>query len=314
MPFSLVTLPHRLQRWLNIDRRGDRARLDEAVTLGYKRIFILPTPQGLLFGAMTVVMLIGAANYNNNLAFLLTFLLIATGLVGLVRTYQNIAGITLRPARCPPVFCGETARFDIAVDAGTQPRRAVGLRRGTAASAWFDSTARTITVEAPAENRGTLELGRLLVHTSYPLGLFRAKAYLHYHCAIIVYPRPAPARDPRRDNRHDQDPGANDFIGHRAWAAGDPPRHVDWKAAARSGVMLNKQFGGDDRAERWLDWDEHRGFSTEERLSRLCREVLEAEAAGLRYALRLPGTSIGPGTGGAQRNRCLRALALFGAA
>lgn len=75
--------------------------------------------------------------------------------------------------------------------------------------------------------------------------------------------------------------------------------------------MLNKQFGGDEHAERWLDWHEHHGFGTEERLSRLCREVLEAEAAGLRYGLRLPGMIVAPGTGGAQRNRCLRALALF---
>lgn len=311
MPFSVITLPHRLQRWLNIDRRRQRARADEAVTLGYKRIFIIPTAQGLVFGGMTIVMLVGAANYNNNLAFLLTFLLIATGLIALVRTYQNIAGIVLRLVRCPPVFCGETAKFDISVNGGRLPRRAIGLRRGDGPSVWFHDVSGTVSVEVPADQRGTLELGRLLVHSRYPLGLFRAQAYLHYSCAIVVYPRPSMADDLLRKESSVKS-GANDFIGHRAWAPGDPPRHVDWKAAARSGVMLNKQFGDDDRAERSLDWDDHRGFSTEERLSRLCREVLDAEAAGLRYALRLPGTSIGLGTGGAHRNRCLRALALFG--
>lgn len=321
MPFSLATLPHRLQRWLNIDRR-DRGRRDEAVTLGYSRIFILPTAQGLLFAAMAAVMLVGAANYNNNLAFLLAFLLIATGLVALVQTYQNLAGMTLRPSRCPPVFCGETARFEIAVSpvaasSGTaapgagSARRALGLRREQGASTWFDITAeRVIAIELATERRGRLELGRLIVHTSYPLGLFRAQAHLNYSCAIIVYPRPAPAQALRpRDSERDS--GTDDFIGHRSWSPGDPPRHVDWKAAARSGEMLNKQFGGDEHAERWLDWHEHHGFGTEERLSRLCREVLEAEAAGLRYGLRLPGMIVAPGTGGAQRNRCLRALALF---
>lgn len=311
MPFSVITLPHRLQRWLNIDRRRHRTRLDKAVTLGYKRIFIVPTAQGLLFGGMTALMLVGAANYNNNLAFLLTFLLIATGLVGLVRTYRNIAGITLRPARCPPVFCGEMARFDIAVDAGTQARRAIGLRRGQGDSAWFNGRSSTVSIEVRASRRGSLELGRLEVHSRYPLGLFCARAYLHYPCSIIVYPGPAAPTDLRR-NEHNRSAEADDFIGHRAWTPGDPPRHVDWKAAARSGAMLNKEFGGSDRNERWLDWDAHRGFDTEERLSRLCREVLDAEAASRRYGLRLPGVSIGLGSGGAHRNRCLRALALFG--
>lgn len=317
MPFSLTTLPHRLQRWLNIDRRN-RARRDEAVTLGYSRIFILPTAQGLLFAAMTAVMLVGAANYNNNLAFLLAFLLIGTGLVALVQTYQNLAGVTLRPSRCPPVFCGETARFELAVSSGTaslgagSARRALGLRREQGASTWFDiAEERVIAIELATERRGRLELGRLIVHTCYPLGLFRAQAYLNYSSTIIVYPRPVPAHALRpRDSARDA--GADDFIGHRSWSPGDPPRHVDWKAAARSGEMLNKQFGGDERAERWLDWHEHHGFDAEERLSRLCREVLEAEAAGLRYGLRLPGAIVAPGMGGAQRNRCLRALALFG--
>jgi uncharacterized protein (DUF58 family) len=311
MPFSVITLPHRLQRWLNIDRRRHRARADEAVTLGYRRIFIIPTAQGLVFGAMTVVMLLGAANYNNNLAFLLTFLLIATGLVALVRTYQNVAGITLRPARCTPVFCGDTARFEISVNGGNHPRHALGLRRGDGPPVWFDGISGAVTFEVPTERRGALELGRLQVHSRYPLGLFRAQAHLHYSCAVVVYPKPFPAEDSLR-NEDDVKPGANDFIGHRAWTPSDPPRHVDWKAAARSGVMLSKQFGDDERAERWLDWDEYRGLSTEERLSRLCREILDAEAAGLRYALHIPGTSIGLGSGGAHRNRCLRALALFG--
>lgn len=135
MPFSLATLPHRLQRWLNIDRR-DRGRRDEAVTLGYSRIFILPTAQGLLFAAMAAVMLVGAANYNNNLAFLLAFLLIATGLVALVQTYQNLAGMTLRPSRCPPVFCGETARFEIAVSPSQLPPEPLPLALDPRAARW----------------------------------------------------------------------------------------------------------------------------------------------------------------------------------
>jgi uncharacterized protein (DUF58 family) len=49
----------------------------------------------------------------------------------------------------------------------------------------------------------------------------------------------------------------------------------------------------------------------ERRISRLTRWVLDAEAAGLRYSLKLPGVQIPTATGPAQRARCLEALALF---
>ena len=52
------------------------------------------------------------------------------------------------------------------------------------------------------------------------------------------------------------------------------------------------------------------GLDLERRLSRLTRWVLEAERAGIRYRLLLPGLSVGPNLGPAHRLRALKALAL----
>ena len=49
----------------------------------------------------------------------------------------------------------------------------------------------------------------------------------------------------------------------------------------------------------------------EQRLSRLCGWVLEAERSGANYGLRLPGTEIAPGRGELHRAACLQALALY---
>jgi len=38
--------------------------------------------------------------------------------------------------------------------------------------------------------------------------------------------------------------------------------------------------------------------------------VIESEAAGLRYGLRLPGSEYDPDSGALHRDRCLQALAL----
>jgi uncharacterized protein (DUF58 family) len=43
----------------------------------------------------------------------------------------------------------------------------------------------------------------------------------------------------------------------------------------------------------------------------MARWVLDAEAQGLRYGLRLPGGELPPDSGKAQRDECLRRIALF---
>ncbi len=97
----------------------------------------------------------------------------------------------------------------------------------------------------------------------------------------------------------------------RAYQLSDSPRHVAWKAVARSENMLTKQFTGEAAAELWLDWARLPQFGVEQRLSRLAGWVLEAERSGMQYGLRLPGVEIAPGRGEAQRAACLQALAVY---
>src|SRR5690606_40780339 len=52
--------------------------------------------------------------------------------------------------------------------------------------------------------------------------------------------------------------GEEDFAGFRRFQAGDSPRHVAWKAYARSGELYSKQFAGADTSSQWLDYDEIR--------------------------------------------------------
>ena len=47
------------------------------------------------------------------------------------------------------------------------------------------------------------------------------------------------------------------------------------------------------------------------RLSRLARWVIDAHTEALSFGLRLPGVTLPPAPGDAQRDCCLQALALF---
>src|SRR5690606_6043204 len=77
------------------------------------RIYILPSRAGLLFGGAMATMLLAAINYSLALGYVLTSVLVSVGLVSLLHTYRNLAGLVLRPGRADPVHAGEVAELSM---------------------------------------------------------------------------------------------------------------------------------------------------------------------------------------------------------
>lgn len=293
------------------------------VVLVQRRIFILPTPQGLLFAAVLLLMLVGSINYALSLGFVLTFLLTALGVNAMVYTFRNLARLRVSAGRVHPVFVGETAKFSICIENfGRSERCAVGLTVDKRDATYVDVPARQVTlavVGIPARRRGRMRPGRLTLFTRYPLGLYYAWSYLEFDTHCLVYPRPAatrlplPGAEPAAGDGAQRGQGREDFIGMRQYHPGDSPRHIAWKAAARGRELLTKQFSGRAETEVWFDWRLlPPTLGVEDRLSHLARWVLDAHAAGMTFGLRIPGRTVAQGSGSAQRDRCLEALALFG--
>jgi uncharacterized protein (DUF58 family) len=291
------------------------------VLLDRSRVYILPTRQGLLLGAVLIAILLGAINYDNALAFALVFLLAGLSVVSILHTWNNLQGLRVEGGRCPEVFAGGEARFSIGLRNETsQPRPALGLvlPDGTETILDIPPGLHWTTLSRPAPRRGRLALGRFRLATSFPLGLFRAWSPLELTMGCLVYPAPAPPR-PLPPGQFGtigsggaQGLGHDDFTAMRPYQIGDSVRQVYWKAVARGQGMHSKQFAGEAAQELWLAWEQMPGLPTEERLARLCRWVLEADEAGLAYGLRLPERVIAPDSGPAQRHHCLKALALHG--
>lgn len=291
--------------------------------LGPRRVFILPTRAGLGFAALLLVLLLGAINYNNNLIFGLTFLLSGLGLVAMLHTYRNLVHLELQAGPGRPGFAGEWIGFQVWLRPGDgRPRQAIELRTGEdvarvdvgceATASWLGRT---------SARRGRLPLGRVTVSTRFPLGLFQAWSRLEFAHAEPVYPAPAaPGPTPLQDDGRRQNDsgvaviGQDDFRGLRPYRPGDSLRRVDWKALAREQGLLTKEFAAAQTPEDWFDFDALVEADTEARLRRLCRCILDAERDQHAYGLRLPGLTVPPARGTAHRDRCLLALADFGAA
>jgi uncharacterized protein (DUF58 family) len=290
--------------------------------LGRRQLYMLPTRYGMLFALVAAVLLLASINYGNGLGYALTFLLVSIAVVSMLHTHRNLHRLRVAPGACAPVFAGATAQFEIVLTNDTDaPRFGVAIEQNGAEVGRADVPARastTVTLAVRATRRGWQPLAPFRVATRFPLGLLyswsRPVKLAH---ACLVYPAPAaplPFRAaPAETLRPEQGRrlGGDDFIGAREYQPGDSPRHIDWKAFARTGLLTTKQFGGGQQALVWLDWDALPEFDAEARLSILTRWLLEAEAAGAHYGLRLPGKVIAPDRGEAHEHACLKALALF---
>ena len=293
------------------------------IILTQRRVYVLPTRAGLAYAAALGVILLGAMNYNLSLGHALVFLLAGLGIVAILHTFRNLVQISLSPGRCEPVFAGSPAQFSLILenrrpDARTSLRLWIGDQ--DAVEVDIDARASKVaTLGYPATRRGWLPMPRVTVETTWPLGLVRAWSYAAPELMCLVYPAPAAkapplpwsgdsARGTTRDGR-----GADDFSGMRKHQVSDAPRHVAWKAVARQhdGPLLTKLFAGASAQQIWMDWNELPATADgEQRLSILARWMLDADAAGLAWGLRLPALQLAPDNGQEQLAAGLRALAL----
>ena len=324
-----ATLSHGLRdttsRWL-FRMKGAEAGV---VVLNQRRVFILPTRAGLGFGLLLILLFIGAVNYNLAMGMALTFFLTSAALVAIHLTFRNLAYLQLEPGRATPVHAGEEARFELHLS---------NRRRHARYAIWVGFTGEDmprrehpfdippegsclVTLEAPTARRGWLDAPRIKLHTSFPLGLLQAWSYWHPVQKVLVYPHPeehAPPL-PAADAAQGDDQGAagqDDFAGVRAYQAGDSMKRLAWRQIARlgrDGGLVSKHFEGGATSEMRIDFSTlPAAMDIEARLARMTRWVIEAEARNLPYAFRLGGLSYSTALGGAHREACLRALALYG--
>lgn len=268
-------------------------------------------------------MLLGSLNYQNNLGLLFTFLMASVAVVGMHHTWFNLLDLKVSTMGGSPVFAGQDAIFTVSlVDDRGRARADLGVRvgeRGAEPIHLESEEFRSVSVPLATKDRGRRHIEAVRVETRYPLGLFRAWCYPEFKAWVTVYPRPS-QRSPEphlvpvhsRSNQGDLGVGADDFVGPRAYRAGDSLRRLDWKALARERGLVVKQFGGDRAAQVWIDWEHLPAADTETRLGLLCRQVLDSAENGLSYGLRLPGTQVPMGQGEIHKHRCLECLAVFG--
>jgi uncharacterized protein (DUF58 family) len=266
-------------------------------------------------------MFLGSINYNNNLGFLLTFLLGTMAFVSIIYTYKNMRGIQVAAAAAKAVFAGEQAVFRLIADGAAANRYEIGFALPGAKPARHDipaGTQKRVDIGVRTFSRGVLDPGPLILYSDYPLGLFRIKSEKHLSLECIVYPAPLDGKVKTITERYSADgdeqgggSGADDFQGLKGYVPGDPLQRISWRASSRGQGLFTKDFNGQHASPVYPDWYSLVGPDAEHKLSLLCRWILTAHQSNLTFGLKLPGCTLAPGNGRMHKERCLKTLALF---
>jgi len=300
---------------------GEQA-VDKEISLTHRRIFILPTLQGLGFVALILLLLLIAFIYNNNLAYLLAFLLASVFFITILHSFKSLAGLRISLSHSQPVFAGESVGFEIIIDNTSQVER-YNLQAKLDSSVQFVlkvKEKKQLTLYSGTHKRGWHKMETLTISSRYPLGLFRAWSPLRFSAKALVYPKPTTIELPFPEAEGGESKalinqktakGSDDFYGLAEYQQGDPIRHIHWKAFAKGQGLFSKQYEGDSFSELWLNYEQAPGHHVEERLSQLCRWVIDAEKAGLKYGFTAAEVKLEPNHGLLHYQKCLQALALF---
>ena len=334
----LTHIRARFQRWWQA-----RLPLSDSITLTQRNVYILPTWPGFMLGATLLVLLVASINYQLNLGYLLTFLLAGSAVAGMHVCHGTLRGLTMNLIAPDEQYTGAIAITGInLVNERRSVRHGIGLsvlgagQQATGADhlvkesrhpvkeaphwVWADVPAQgscTVHVAFKPDKRGLHRVPTLTAETRFPLGTFRVWTVWRPTAQVLVYPAPEPhppplpAGEPRTGGAQATHLHATgEYDGVRAYRRGDPLKLVVWKKAAKADELVSRDAQQAQQFELWLDFA-HTGISnTENKLSRLCAWVLEADKRSLDYGLRLPGLEIKPSCGLVHKKRCLEALAL----
>ena len=308
----------RMDSWIALRNPATKGK----ISLHNRRLYILPTRFGYLYAFMLLVLLLASINYENSMAFALTFLLTAVGIISLWQTHKNLLGLIVQLQPPEAVFCGEDISLVFKLENPNQNTRyAVGIQYQGYYPEYTGVEAESsaeLTLQLPTRQRGLYQIAGVTLFTRYPTGLFHAWSWLKFDTQLLVYPKPLFDQPLRNSLVNDQSGKSNvdiadgdDFAGLREHRSGESLRHISWKAYAQGRGMLTKTFQGHATPALWIDWKDMTASSLEDKLSQMSALIILAHQEGRKFGLVLPSISIKQDTGHAHRSHCLQQLATF---
>ncbi len=289
-----------------------------------ERIYIIPTQYGLMYGFGILVSLTGGAIYNNNLAFMLCFFLVALFLIGMVQTHNNIKKINLEKFH---IFLSPSEGEGQGVvwlksqnPEGHSQLRIQCSDNDDEIDFFVDEIYKKSLHQHYFQFKtgawGKKKIKKFRLSSRYPFGLFYAWRTFENSTEYHIYPRPSGDGPLESFEKEGPEVGLNlrqsgfDFSEHKKYQAGDSQKHIDWKAYARGRSLLTKKFDEGEQITYRIDYNEMKG-GTERRLRQISKWIHDLDKDHFSYSLKIKNKKIPAQHGEKHKVHCLKTLASF---
>ena len=290
-----------------------------------EKLYIVPTEYGFMYGAGIFACLIGGAIYNNNLAFMLCFFLVALFLIGMVQTHNNLKKLSVEKII---IFLSssESVGHGVLWIKSHNPEGHSQLRVqckdnddkiDVAIETIYKNSLHPQYFDFHTGARGKKNIKKIKISTRYPFGFFYVWRTVDCPTEYSVYPRPLGGQKIVNARAEGVNQGeyrqlqGDDFSEHKKYEMGESQKHIDWKAYARGRPLLTKKFEEGRREACLIDFDLAKG-DDEERLRQLSKWIHNCNLEQKSYSLRVKNKKIPFGSGEKHKHNCLKLLAEYG--
>ena len=274
--------------------------------LSRKNLWMVPTAGGLWTFAFWFFLLAGAVNYQNNLGFLMVFLMAAVGLVSIAISFRNMSDRTLQLPAAQWLFANQPGQLQIETD-GPRPAGQFSLAYDEHHQTLERIQQGAMFLPWTPTARGYQLPPKIEVGSLFPFGWLHVR-HRWQADPVLVFPEPIAGPRPKSIEGEQAHSIINAELTLQDYQAGDPLKRVQWKRVREHlpwPVLKESGAGGSDA----LDYRAYPGASWEQTLSYLTHAVLQRQGEGPSFTLRLPGRLLGPDAGPAFVRQCLTALA-----
>lgn len=290
-----------------------------------QKSYIIPTTFGFLYGLLCLALLYIAFASANNLLYFYTFFLSGLGFSCIWFTHANVSELIIEDVEVDDVFAGDNAYAVVTIsNPGKSSRYQIQVyhrkKEVSIISEIPPRSSRTVRILLGQFRRGRQDIPRIAIASTFPFFLLTTWKKFDLKKNFFVFPKRAgqthfPQVATVKENAEgvpvDSVRSADsEFSGHRKYETSDSPRHIDWKAFARTDRLLVKDYQGFHPHEVKIQWHQTMALRNfEDRLSQMAMWVEIAEMKGFHYSFDLGPLAIMTGRGRAHYLQCLQYLA-----
>ncbi len=308
----------KLQTWLN-----RRFQYRAGRTLKQKDVLVFIDQQGLLYVVLILITFVAGINYANNLVLGFCFLISAILCISFYLTFKQLHALSVEITLPETGRVGEALTLRLFFKQQTSTPRYLFLKCGDQLQQLMvQGLSQTTEIHLLADQRGVYPMPRILLYSTYPLGLVRAWTYFYLSDEIWIAPR---AQDFQWEDHAFANrglPDMNEFHDLRLFQAGDSFQAVSWKQLARGQGLYVRQFEDQQDKQRLsIDYahmparlhehsqEQPHNQSHEQKLSLMMGLVDSCEQRQIQYQLILPRAELAYGQGASQYLQARKLLA-----